>query len=61
MHHVLDVMHCEKNLFENFLRTTMGEKDMPDVRADMQVRGMRPHLHLEARGVNCICQVLHTY
>jgi len=39
----------------------MGEKDMPDVRADMQVRGMRPHLHLEARGVNCICQVLHTY
>ena len=47
MRHVLDVMHCEKNLSENILRTTMGEKDTPAVRADMQVRGIRPHLHLQ--------------
>jgi hypothetical protein len=50
--HVLDVMHCEKNLAENILRTTMGEKDTLAVRADMQARGIRPHLHLQPRGTN---------
>ena len=52
MRHVLDVMHCEKNLCENFLRTTMGEKDTPAVRADIQARGIRPHLHLQPCGPN---------
>ena len=50
--HVLDVMHCEKNISENILRTTFGEKDSAAVRADMQARGIRPHLHLQALGPN---------
>ena len=50
--HVLDVMHCEKNLAENILKTVMGEKDTPAVRVDMQARGIRPHLHLRTRGEN---------
>jgi hypothetical protein len=50
--HVLDVMHCEKNLAENILRTTFGEKDSPAVRADMQARGIRPHLHRQPLGPN---------
>ena len=50
--HVLDVMHCEKNLAENILKTVMGEKDTPAVRADMQARGIRPHLHLRTRREN---------
>ena len=45
-------MHCEKNLSENILKTTFGEKDTPAVRADMQVRGIRPHLHLRLAGGN---------
>ena len=50
--HILDVMHCEKNISENFLKTTFGEKDTPAVRADMQARGIRPHLHLQQIGPN---------
>ena len=50
--HVLDVMHCEKNIAENILRTTFGEKDSPSVRADMEARGIRPHLHLQPCGPN---------
>ena len=50
--HVLDVMHCEKNLAENILRTTFGEKDSPAVRADMEARGIRPQLHLQPCGPN---------
>ena len=50
MRHILDIMHCEKNLSENILRTTMGDKDTPAVRADMQAHGIRPHLHLQAVG-----------
>ena len=38
--HVLDVMHCEKNISENFLKTVLGEKDMPTVRANLQARGI---------------------
>ena len=33
--HVLDVMHCEKNIAENILKTTFGEKDTPAVRVDL--------------------------
>jgi hypothetical protein len=52
MRHVLDVMHCEKNIAENILKTAFGEKDSPSVRADMQVRGIRAHLHLQPTGPN---------
>jgi hypothetical protein len=50
--HVLDVMHCEKNIAENILKTTFGEKDSPAVRADLEARGIRPHLHLQRLGPN---------
>jgi hypothetical protein len=50
--HVLDVMHCEKNISENILKTAFGEKDSLSVRADMQARGIRAHLHLEPTGPN---------
>ena len=52
MRHVLDVMHCEKNLSEFFLKTMLGEKDTLAVRADLQARGIRPHLHLRSLGAN---------
>lgn len=45
-------MHCEKNISENLLRITFGEKDTPAVRAGMQARGIIPHLHLQAIGEN---------
>jgi hypothetical protein len=34
--HILDVMHCEKNLCENIVKTIMGKKDSPGSRQDMQ-------------------------
>ncbi len=52
MRHVLDVMHCEKNITENILKTAFGEKDSPSVRTDMQARGIRAHLHLQPSGPN---------
>lgn len=48
----LNVMHCEKNICENLVKTAFGEKDSPAVRADMQARNIRPHLHLQAIGPN---------
>jgi hypothetical protein len=45
-------MHCEKNIVENILKTTFGEKDTPAVRVDLQARGIRPHLHLQPLGPN---------
>jgi hypothetical protein len=45
-------MHCEKNISENILKTAFGEKDNPSVRADMQARGIRAHLHLQPSGPN---------
>ena len=47
MRHVLDVMHCEKNISKNIVKTTFGEKDTTVVQADLQARGIRPHLHLQ--------------
>lgn len=41
---LLDVMHVEKNVAENLLKTLFGEKDGPNVRLDMERRGIRPHL-----------------
>ena len=46
MRHVLDVMHCEKNIAENVVKTAFGE-DSPAVRADMQAHNIRPHLYLQ--------------
>lgn len=40
-------MHCEQNLCENLLRTLFGETDGVKSREDMQVRNIRPHLHLQ--------------
>ena len=41
---LIDVMHVEKNVAENLLRTLFGEKDGPKVRADLEQRNIRPHL-----------------
>lgn len=43
---LVDVMHCEKNLAENIIKTLFGEKDGPKVRLDMQNRNIRRHLWL---------------
>ena len=48
--HVLDVMHCEKNICENILKYLLGERDKPHVRNDMEERGIRSHLHLRPIG-----------
>lgn len=42
----LDIMHCEKNICENVLKTICGwkEKDSVRVRRDMQREGIRQHL-----------------
>ena len=45
--HILDVMHCEKNLCKNVVKTIFGEKDTPMVRHDMQETNIRPHLWLQ--------------
>jgi len=43
-------MHCEKNITENIVKTSFGDKDSPAMRDDMQARNIRPHLHVRARG-----------
>jgi hypothetical protein len=45
--HVLDVMHCEKNLCENLLRTLLGKTDNPRTREDMMEMGIREELWLQ--------------
>jgi len=45
--HLLDPMHCEKNVCENLCRTLLGETDGVKSREDMRVRGIRSHLHLQ--------------
>ena len=42
----IDVMHIEKNIAENLIKTLFGEKDTPNVRLDMQSKNIRPHLWL---------------
>jgi len=44
--HILDTMHCEKNLAENLLKTVFGMKDGPAVREDMKEAGCKPALHI---------------
>lgn len=47
--HTIDVMHCEKNLCENIMRTILGEADYPRGRRDMEEMGIRPELWLRLR------------
>jgi hypothetical protein len=44
--HLLDAMHCEKNLCENFVKTTFGHKDSYGSRQDMESQGIRRRLWL---------------
>ena len=44
--HVLDVMHCEKNIADNVLNTVLGMKDCPAVRNDMKEAGCKKKLHI---------------
>ena len=45
--HVLDVMHCEKNLCENILKTLFGMNDSPGSRQDVQDLNIRPEIWLQ--------------
>jgi hypothetical protein len=45
--HLLDAMHCEKNLCENMVRTTFGQKDSYGSRQDMESTGIRRNLWLQ--------------
>jgi hypothetical protein len=44
--HVLDAMHCEKNICALLLNWLIGEKDSAAMRMDLQERGIRPQLWL---------------
>ena len=46
MPNLVDVMHVEKNIAENLLKTLFGEKDSAAVRLDLQHRNIRRHLWL---------------
>jgi len=46
-------MHYEKNISKNFMKTTLGEKDMPSVKANMQACGIWLYLHMQPIGLNC--------
>ena len=39
--HLLDVMHCEKNLCDNMLKTLLAMNDIPGSRIDAQELGIR--------------------
>ncbi|KAL3699461.1 hypothetical protein R1sor_017483 [Riccia sorocarpa] len=45
--HIIDLMHTEKNICNNLLKTILGEKDQPAVRQDMQNRGIHSDLWLQ--------------
>lgn len=51
--HNLDMMHVEKNFFDNVWNTIMDvkgkTKDNPKARADLAIYGKRPSLHLESK------------
>jgi hypothetical protein len=42
--HVLDMMHCEKNLCKNIVRTLMGKNDHARGQEDMKDMGIREQL-----------------
>jgi hypothetical protein len=39
---ILDVMHCEKNVCENMLKTIFGERDIMVVIKDIQEVSIQP-------------------
>ena len=45
--HVLDVMHCEKNLCENILKTLFGMNDSPGSRQDVEDLNIRQEIWLQ--------------
>ena len=45
--HILDVMHCEKNLCENLLKTLFGMNDSPGSRVDAEELGIREEIWLQ--------------
>lgn len=45
--HILDVMHCEKNLCENLLKTLFGMNDSPGSRVDAEDLGIREEIWLQ--------------
>jgi hypothetical protein len=45
--HVLDVMHCEKNLCENIVKTLFGMNDSPGSRQDVEDLNIREELWLQ--------------
>ena len=45
--HVLDVMHCEKNLCENIVKTLWGMNDSPTSRIDAHELGIREEIWLQ--------------
>jgi hypothetical protein len=38
--HTFDVMHCEKNLAVNILKTMLGEKDTKKICRDLECLGI---------------------
>jgi hypothetical protein len=44
--HVLDIMHYERNICKNSLKTFMGDKDTPTSRMDSQDCDIRKNLWL---------------
>lgn len=48
IHHVLDVMHVEKNIADLVLKTIFGERDTLECRRDMEECGIMRDLHLRA-------------
>ena len=60
--HVLDPMHCEKNLCENIIKTIWDLKDNLKVRLDLEEANIRPELHTipgGARGTLLIPRALY--
>jgi hypothetical protein len=45
--HILDVMHCEKSLCKNMVKTIMGKKDSPGSRQDLEDLDIRQELWLQ--------------
>lgn len=45
--HILDVMHCEKNLCENMVKTLLAMNDTPGSRLDAQDLGIREEIWLQ--------------
>lgn len=50
--HELDVMHCEKNILENIVKTTFGKKDYLAIWGGMEACNIQLHLHLRQEGLN---------